>query len=334
MEDLVETLRLNNENCQDLIVNLTKIEFKAEEDSMSLSDEQFKVYSFKSDTQNIKNPKIIHAHKQFCKAIGIPYAFFVNNRPQMKEKFVKTWKYALDADSDKNTYRIKVRESDGCNIIRAIVPVNNICLSNSEIIDLVKQALEEPFKMEFYSGEERDDLVFHARFILNKTFEWVGEELSIGFSIVSSELGACGLTIEALIHHPRTETSYVASYGTGSYFSIKYDGAQIEDLRQFFLSVVKRIASSGDEFKSQLLEEIPFLGVQETCRVVSKVKGLPNKVRQGIYHEASEGASEMGTNFKFAKVLSGMSTNFEISRRIEVERVAGSLLNLNFSKTN
>ena len=334
MTDLLEKLSLNNENCTDIIVNITDLEFKAEEDSMCFVTKEAPPvkYFFKFDPQDSKNQKIAHAQKQFCKALGIPHAFFVSNRPQMKEKNVKSWKYALDVDSKKSTYRLKVRMSEGFNTIRSIVPVNNISLGNQEILDLVTQAVQEPFRMEFCSGAERDDLVFHVRFLLNRKFDWKGEYYSLGFSVVSSELGACGLTVEALIFHEATETSYVASYGEGSYFSIKYDGAQIEDLRQFLLVVVRRVVSSEAEFKLQLDDDLPFLGTQETCRLISKVKGLPTSVRHGVYHEASEEGSNMDTNLKFAKVLSRMSKKFDIIKRIEVERVAGSLLNFNFSK--
>jgi hypothetical protein len=94
ISDLCGRLKGWHENCRDLLVDLRTINYEITEDDtyVEFKDNNYygqKIY-FKVDLQNPKDAKVIHATKQLCKIIGIPYAFFAANRPSLKKNIVRT----------------------------------------------------------------------------------------------------------------------------------------------------------------------------------------------------------------------------------------------------
>ena len=84
-----------NKSCRDLFLDLRAVKFEATDEDMMIEfkDKAFydKPIYFKMDPEDKKSDKITLARKQFCKLLGIPYSFFMNNRPALKKEIFNTW---------------------------------------------------------------------------------------------------------------------------------------------------------------------------------------------------------------------------------------------------
>ena len=113
ISDLCGRLKMWHENCRDLLVDLRTVNYEISEDDtyIEFKDESYygqRLY-FKVDLQNPKDVKVIHATKQLCKIIGIPYAFFAANRPSLKKNIIRTWQAGLADDTKKAQNVFKIR---------------------------------------------------------------------------------------------------------------------------------------------------------------------------------------------------------------------------------
>lgn len=108
---LKNRLELWEGHCRDLFVDLKTATFHADENDMYLEmDTSYypKRLYFKSSDTDKKDVKVIHAHKQFCKLLGVPHSFFAKNRPTLKENIVRTWKSGQE-DAKKTQVTVRIR---------------------------------------------------------------------------------------------------------------------------------------------------------------------------------------------------------------------------------
>lgn len=334
VEALKNRIGLWNKNCRDLLIPLTSIEFECDEEEMKIVlDEDYydKPLFFKVDPTNPKDPKVLHAHKQFCKMIGVPYSFFAANRPSLKNNIVRTWQSSLEADKANCVARI--RESDDHAIIRALLPDTSVPFTNEELLDIIKESVRIPLTLEFSHGDERDDLSLHARFLSNQIFQIKGEDVCLGFSLLSSELGSSPLIVEVILHHIQSKSSVVATYGNGPFFKSKYEGIQKNDLKEMFPLMIERIENEAAEFVTRIAsEDSRSVFPKEDCYEVSTMKKVPKKFVKALYQEVAEHEDDMRTPWDFARHMALIAKDFDPEKRIDVERIAGKYLNLVFTR--
>lgn len=334
---LEEGLAFWNKSCRDLFIDFRHVNLEVTDEEMCLKfdDSDFfpKPLYFKINPDDPKNPLIIHAWKQFCKIVGIPVGFFMDARPSLKKQIYDTWKATLSADEKKATCIARIRDSQDCAIIRALVPDNFSALQNHEIINIINQSIDYKFfRLEDVKGDQRDDLILHARYVFGEVFKVSGQEACLGFSVTASELGACPLNIDSFLYLMESKTVFFATYGKESFFQTKYEGVQPNELKELFPKLIQRIESEKDEIKERVEEaDKEVIPMDEAVKIRDYSK-IPTKFKKSLFKEVAANSDDMGTKLDFARHVGLIAKDFDVLKRTQIERAAGKYLNLVFSK--
>jgi hypothetical protein len=340
ISELSARLKMWHENCRDLLVDLRTVtyEISGEDSYIEFKDKSYygsKLY-FKINPQAPKDPKTIHAIKQLCKIIGIPYAFFAANRPSLKMNIVRTWQAGLAGDTKKSQNIFKIRESKGCTLTRAITPVSKSIIPLCDLIQIIKESLTIPFKLDCAYGDEKDDLIMHARFLFEKEYTFMGP-VCLGFSITASELGACPLSVDVLLYNTIMKTYCAATYGGGSFFESDYVGLQPSSIKDILPLMLNRFEEEIPELFSRLEKkmddnDLPNFCAEAEALELSQAKGLTSKMKKAIYHQVSECIESIKNPWDLAMHVGLVAKDFEALKRLQIERAIGSYLNLFFSE--
>lgn len=336
---IIKRLESWNINCRNLMVDLRTVVYESNSEDTFITFEDKSYYEnrlyFKIDSQNPKDPKITHATKQLCKIIGLPYNFFCACRPSLKMNIMRTWQAGLSDDDKKSQTIFKIRESRDCSLVRAITPIKKSIIPLHEILNIIRRTLDTPFYIESVSGDKQDDLVFNARFILDKEYDFNGP-IFLGFSLTSSELDASSLILDVLIYNKLAKTSCISLYNGESFFESDFTNLQPSEIKEIIPLMLNRLEEEVPEIISKMEDRqknvdsnfAPDLEALDICRY----KGLSSKIRKAIYHEVSECLEEIRTPWDLATHVGLVAKDFESSKRIKIERAAGSYMNLHFSK--
>jgi hypothetical protein len=340
ISDLCGRLKTWHENCRDLLVDLRTVNYEITEDDTYIEFKDKNYYEqrlyFKVDLQNPKDAKVVHATKQLCKIIGIPYTFFAANRPSLKKNIVRTWQAGLVDDVKKSQNVFKIRESKACTIIRAVTPTTKSFIPLYELIQIIKDSLNVPFKLEEAYGDEKDDLVFHARFIFEKEYTFNGP-ICLGFSITASELDACPLSIDVLLYNKISKTNCIALYGGESFFKSDYKGLQSSSLKEILPLMLTRFEDEIPEILSRLDKKQrsytnSVFCVESDAMEICKAKGMTSSIKKAIYHQISECIEDISSPWDLAMHVGLVAKDFEILKRVQIEKAIGIYLNLFFSE--
>jgi hypothetical protein len=336
ISQVVARLQQWNKSCRDIFLDFRSIKFGADDEDMYIDFEDKSVYSkriyFKSNPDDPKDLRIQHPQKQFCKILGVPHKYFMDSRPTMKMNMVKLHQATFSADNgEKAQYMARIRESSEHAVLRAILPMSHSLIQNHELMDIVKESSKPEF-LDFVNGDERDDLVMHARCIFSEEHTIFGSPVRIGFSLVGSELGASPLTVDVLLYEKLSKTSYIASYGGGSFFKSDYSSIQPSDIKDMFPLMIQRIKDEIPEIISNIQYVQKGINPEDEAISVSNWKGLSPKFKKALFHEACECGDDMRTSWDFARHMSLIAKDFDWKKRIEIERAAGKYLNLFFAK--
>jgi hypothetical protein len=340
LESLIRRLRTWNENCRDLFVDFRSLHYfcDAEDEYIEFDDRNFydkRIY-FKVDPDNPKDPKVQLARKQFCKMLGIPHGFFIANRPSLKMNIVRTWQAGLSGEDDKARIIAKIRESRDCTILRAFTPVTKSIPLLHEIVEIIMRKSETSLILESVHGDGKDDLVFHAEFLLPEILEISGKKMRLGFSLIASELDASPLIFDGLIHDTESRTSAVFSYGADPFFKSKNEGIQATELKEMLPKMIQRIQQDKDVVVGNIearQEAAGDLIPERDCAVLGRMKGFSAKIRRAVYHEIRECEADISTPLDMARHVGLVAKDLDSLKRIVVERGIGKYLNLVFSRS-
>lgn len=332
-ETLLEKLRFQSQGCEDRCVDLKSTEFVCSSGEMYIESNEERYY-FKKDPKNPRDPKVVHAAKQFCKIIGVPYSFFAKNTDHMKRNLVEVWMRSLK--SEKSTVLMKLRaDGEGNWIIRAILPVEFTNIANLDAIEVIADAVGDDFKIDFVIGADRDDLVLYVRFLSNEVLEFFGEKCSYGFSVVMSELGASALSVDTLLFRNESSTAMIASYAGESFFRCDYEQIQPNDLRSLFPQIVSHMKEQLPEIRIRIQEAKELCEKQEDIRALLKEirlkKGLSDRFHTLLMQECDADA-QIENLWDFSNKVSNVAKEFDVNKRLRIEQVAGELVGLSFAK--
>jgi len=335
--ELLCRLRMWHENCKNLLIDLRTISYyaSAEDSYVEFNDKQYysdRLY-FKIDPENPKDAKTIHATKQLCKIIGIPFSFFASCRPTLKMNVIRTWQAGLAEDTKKAQNNVSIRESKGCSIIRAFSPLTKFIIPLHEFIQIILDTITIPVTLDCVSGDNKDDLVLHARFMFEKEYNFHGA-VCLGFAITASELNACPLTIDVLLHNKVSNTSCVASYGGEPFFKSDYTGLQPSSIKEVIPIMLNRLDEEIPEFFERMhgkQNESDFCA-ETSALEICRTKGLTSKMKKAIYHQVSECLDDVKNPWDLARHIGLVAKDFDALKRIQIERAVGTYLNLFFAK--
>jgi hypothetical protein len=129
-----------------------------------------------------------------------------------------------------------------------------------------------------------------------------------------------------------SKTSFIASYGSESFFKSKYEGIQPQQIKDVFPKLIECINQEMPEMITRITAINGKVDPNEECAIISSWKGLPTKFKRSLYHEASKCGEDMSTKLDFARHMSLIAKDFDFLKRLIIERAAGEYLNLMFSK--
>ena len=336
IQELIDRLKDLEKGCVDQFIDLKILKFDIHENEMKLYND-FHNYFFKSDPKNPRDPKIIYAIKLFTALMGVPYSFFAKNPEYMRRDMVSCWLPSLKTEKSSVLGKFRtVKDSKDDYIIRAILPVDYTNLTNSQIMEAVAREILDDYRIDFVFGDERDDLILHARFISKEEFEICGEKCSVGFSVVCSELGASPLTVNTLLYRGLSKGSFLATYGGESFFSFEYEKIQRTDLQNLFPPLITHLREKLVDIKQkiQVAKELSQKkeDTHELLRSLRMVKGLNEKFHTMMFQELEKDES-VKTRWDFVNKMAIVAKDFDVSKRLKIEQTAGSLLDLNFPKS-
>lgn len=339
VKELIGRLKTWGSSCTTMFADLRTIDFvsTSEDSYIEFQDKTYcnkKLY-FKSDPQDPKNAKVIHALKQFCKILGVPAKFFIDCRPQLRANMVKNWQMSLTENDKKAQVIIKLRESGECSLIRCFLPVKKSDIVFSEIIEHIVNSISVPISLEFVHGDGRDDLILHARFLFDNEYEISGKKICFGFTLMASELDAHPLVVDFFVHDKESKTSYMMTYGGDPCLVSNYEDLKIDEIREVIPSMLNRIEGDIPEIIARIEDRVqdssnfdPKIETTNLC----KFRGLSGKLKQSIYLQVAECIDEIKDPLDLARNVCLVAKDFDIQKRVLIERAAGVYLNLSFMK--
>jgi len=336
---LIGRLQDHSKGCEDKCLDLKALRFEAKEGEMRLylagvDGAPMKSYYFKNDPKNPRDPKIIHAAKQFCKIISVPYSFFAKNPEFMKNQIVGTWLSSLKVDKAAIFAKLRKSQESDNMIIRALLPVEFTNMSNAELVAIIGEAVKDDFKIEFVIGDDRDDLMLHVRFISTETFEVCGEKCSTGFSVIVSELGAAPISVETILFREASKAAMVAAYSGESFFETNYEGIQPTAVKELFPKLVGLLKDQLDDLQTKIQSAKGLTedkdDVSELMKNLRLRKGLNEKFHTLLFQEIEK--NEVKNRWDFVNRMAILAKDFDVASRVKIEKAAGELIGLIFEK--
>jgi len=322
--------------CRDVPIDLRLVNFVSDDGGMWLTlpgDDPLRRIDFKRDPANPKDPKIIHAQKQFCRMLGVPHGFFMSNRPSMRESLVRTWQSGLETDDKRAKCVARVRQGGSVTMLRALLPERAVPPRAFDIVATIRESFGSAVNVLFSHGDDRDDLVLHARFVFGDRVPVDGIDLHMGFDLVFSELGACPMTVDAIVHDPLHVTTYVASYGGEPFFGSKYEGLQPKELSDMFPGLLERIRAEAPDMAGAVRSASEGIySIKQDCVSIVRSRGLTAAMRKAVFHEATQ-ATDIVTKMDLARHVSLVSKDFDSLKGLALERAAGHYINLCFPRS-
>lgn len=333
LKDLRRVLFEEVDGCVDETLDIASMRFFSSDEEMllELQNGTGSKYHFKMNAADPRNADTVHAHKQFCKYVKVPYAFFRDNRPHFRNDIVKAWQDGVRMQEQTSMKIFRLRKGSEHQAIRAILPDNFTCLNNYEILDALIRDTKRDLELIDFSGEGRDSLVLHARILVGEEFEVDGNRLRMGISVTASELGSCDLILDCVVQDIQAGVGYIVSYGGESFFESSYSRIQPNEIRDIISSIPDRVADDWKICQETIMQN-EWLGIDESCRIISGAKGLPNSAKRDLRMECEACKDDIKSPLDFARHLSIVGKGYDTQKRLEIERQAGKFLNLSFEK--
>lgn len=338
LEELLRKLSVIQENCYDVVIDLSKIKFHSDDEEMYIHDEITDTrYHFKMSKENPEDPVRTNAQRQLCKRIGVPFQFFMANRPAARNLMVKQWLAATapasaSEDGEANLMMLRVREGGLTKVIRAILPVSYSALSTFEIINTLALAPDNwtvDVDEDTLAGIERDSLWSHIR--LNYSLD-LGGEYFVGLAITTSEVGTSDLIIDAFLYNKEWGTYATASYGNKPFSTIVYSKVQPKEIQDLLSAIPSRIEEEAKEFMLAIGIDDNFLGFERSTTILGKLKGVSRKFQRSMLLESQTIGDEVLDMKSFVRHAGMVAKGSSINERIKLERAIGTFGGLRFSK--
>lgn len=331
---LIQRLKDNEKGCENQCLDLQTLKFEAKEGAMRLYNE-FHSYWFRHDPKNPRDPRIIHAAKQFCKLMGMPHPFFSKNPDHMKNQMVSTWLPTLKPEKAVILSKMRhVKDNQADYQIRAILPVEFSPMDNSALMALIGDAIQDTFKTDFIIGDSSDDLILNVRFVSIEFFDVGGEHCHFGFSVIASDLGASPLSVETYLYRGSSKSSIIASYGGEAYFESDYTGMQPTTISQLFPQLMIRLPDHMKLIRDRVYSARAKVTATEDVAVLLRNlklrKGIPDKFHILMFQDIE--VNPVGNRWEFANRMSILAKDFDIMTRVKIERAAGEIIDLQFEK--
>ena len=132
-----------------------------------------------------------------------------------------------------------------------------------------------------------------------------------------------------------SKSSFIASYNGESFFENDYEKLQPDDLKDLFPQLIDHMGRKLPEIKDRIQssKEVTekYDDLSQLLKDLRLKKGLNERFHRLLLQEI-ESNSDIRTLWDFSNKVSVVAKEFEVKDRLRIERVAGELIGLQFSK--
>lgn len=269
------------------------------------------------------------AFNQLCAKIGVPSSYIDKclgaKMFSLAEENVKSWLSLYGKDLFVRTYDDR---------IRGILSGRFSVCDTHVILDSI---LDSGFPVEDYNikGFFLDENFFHVRFVSKNKLPIDDEDLFIGVTISSSDVGRSNLIASMFVWKQVCTNGLIIPKSAGTLYRQKHLGLTAEEFQteftnslQYIPSLTKGIIDHINEAQNNALDPKIFLEEANFNKFIDSVKSSTNLSEEDSKKVANlmiDGTYPK-TKFGLINSITQVAQDFTLTRRIELERIAGELL--------
>lgn len=272
-----------------------------------------------------------YALGQLCNKLGVPVRYIEKcikaDQNVLANKNLNTWIEDYNKDLFLRIYQRKVR---------GILSNRYSVLDTPDIIDVIDESTKGLKVKGYYMSEER----FHARLVQQHMMKINGEDLYAGIQIDSSDVGRSPLNVMFFIYKQVCTNGLVVAKGRGSLFTQRHISICTDDFREQLSQSLKTLPTLISEYEHiiqrcanqyTLMGTKYFSGKDDFDTVlkefIQKIRYKTNLTEDGAKKVVNLVGEKYGpSDWGVVNALTEVAQNYTLERRIELEKIAGSLL--------
>jgi hypothetical protein len=336
LEYLANTLRGYHEECVESVVDLSGATFHCTDTSMyiQLRDTPFarKELHFRINPHDPDDDLATHAHKQLCRVVGVPYKFFKDNRPSMRETIVNTWLTGLVPGAEDSLRMFRVRNCREYTVVRAIIPHNMVDYPNYRAVSsLIKDGRDFGMVMASSVGDEMDALATEVAVKIGDPIEWGGRLYRMGMVMTISDLATEPIVVEGKIIADGDSEAFTVSFDYEHMLELPYTAMSHGDIDKVLSGLSKQLMDLRPMLVDHMMQahSMEFRGLEESTEMVCstiKSASVVKKIRREFLR--TDAHEQYGTALDFARGLASLAKSYSGKPRNLLEKTAGSFLGL------
>ena len=336
LEFLASTLKGYHSDCLESAVDFSKVSFNCTDTSMwlELKDGTFSrpLLYFRINPLDNKDDLAIHAHKQLCKILSVPHAFFAQNRPKMRETVVRNWVAGLIPEDSTSMHNMKIRSCRETNVIRAILPTNYIDYPNYRAVDsLIKEGKDLGMTMTSIVGDEMDAPSTELVVKIGDILDWCGKEYRMGICMVFSDISIKHIVVDAMLIAEDGSDTISVTFEHGHLLDLPYPSMTPADIDKVLSGIPQQLIDLKPALVEKMLQSsgLEYPGVEDSLDIICAQVKSPAVKRRLRREFLREGAADDYQNpVTFARGVATVAKSYEGGTRTMLERLAGSFLGM------
>jgi len=269
------------------------------------------------------------AATQLCKKINMPYRYYENCPPLLRQQNVNHW---LERKNSKKVM-MRLRERNGETVIRGLLSAQYSRIDNHVLLGIVNDFMElSNHEYEIDVWKPREDS-FHLRIIFNNTIRQVGftpdgqpDIHKIGVHIINSEVGKSHVRVIPLVYRLVCKNGLMAWVQDGVALKQRHYGLSKEEMRE------KVAISIGEAFRMgqqtiNVLEKSKEVEINNPYEIIERIVEK-NKYSEKTANLITEKYNKENDGTLFYLVQSITDAAHEVSDddRVDMEQEASILL--------
>ncbi len=272
-----------------------------------------------------------YALGQLCNKLGVPVRYIEKcikaDQNVLANKNLNTWIEDYNKDLFLRIYQHKVR---------GILSNRYSVLDTPDIIDVIDESTKGLKVKGYYMSEER----FHVRLVQQHMMKINGEDLYAGIQIDSSDVGRSPLNVMFFIYKQICSNGLAVANRRGSLFTQRHISICTDDFREQLSQSLKTLPTLISEYEHiiqrcanqyTLMGTKYFSGKDDFDTVlkefIQKIRYKTNLTEDGAKKVVNLVGEKYGpSDWGVVNALTEVAQNYTLERRIELEKIAGSLL--------
>lgn len=329
----IQLLREKANGIQNECYDVMLKEVSYENLAICAEDGDFVIFFKTADMGIVREFLSRYALGQLCSKLGVPVRYIEKcikaDQNVLANKNLNTWIEDYNKDLFLRIYQRKVR---------GILSNRYSVLDTPDIIDVIDESTKGlDLKVKgYYMSEER----FHARLVQQHMMKINGEDLYAGIQIDSSDVGRSPLNVMFFIYKQVCTNGLAVAKGRGSLFTQRHISICTDDFREQLSQSLKTLPTLISEYEHiiqrcanqyTLMGTKYFSGKDDFDTVlkefIQKIRYKTNLTEDGAKKVVNLVGEKYGpSDWGVVNALTEVAQDYTLERRIELEKIAGSLL--------